>query len=132
VKPVRLLDFRGVSAIHAELITRYGGSMGLRDAGLLESAIARPAHLHVYEEDASVARLCATLGWGLLKNRAFIDGNKRVALGAMVVFLELNGYELICSEAEETDMVLRAAASEMNEAQWNEWIERVAQAKSAA
>jgi death on curing protein len=129
VKPVRLLDFRGVSAIHAELITRYGGSMG---AGLLESAIARPAHLHVYEEDASVARLCATLGWGLLKNRAFIDGNKRVALGAMVVFLELNGYELICSEAEETDMVLRAAASEMNEAQWNEWIERVAQAKSAA
>jgi death on curing protein len=97
--------------------------MGLRDAGLLESAIARPAHLHVYEEDASVARLCATLGWGLLKNHAFIDGNKRVALGAMVVFLELNGYEFICSEAEETDMVLRAAASELNEAEWNEWIE---------
>lgn len=132
MRPVRLLDFRGVRAIHAELIVRYGGSTGLRDAGLLESAIARPAHLHVYEEDASIARLCATLGWGLLKNHAFIDGNKRVALAAMVVFLELNGHEFTCSEAEETDMVLRAAASELNEAQWNEWVERVAQAKPTA
>jgi death on curing protein len=132
VKPVRLLDFRGVSAIHAELILRYGGSMGLRDAGLLESAIARPSNLHVYEENASVARPCATLGWGLLENHAFIDGNKRVALGAMVAFLELNGHEFTCSEAEETDMVLRAAASELNEMQWNELVERVARPKPAA
>lgn len=129
MKPVRLLDFRGVSAIHAELIMRYGGSMGLRDAGLLESAIAR---LSVYEEDASVAKPCATLGWGLLKNHAFIDGNKRVALGAMVAFLELNGHEFTCSEAEETNIVLRAAASELNEMQWNEWVERIARPKPAA
>jgi death-on-curing protein len=126
-----LLNFRGVSAIHAELITRYGGSMGLPDASLLESAIARPANLHVYEEDASIARLCATLGWGLLKNHAFVDGNKRVALGAMVAFLELNGHELTCSEAEETDMVLRAAASELNEPEWDEWVETVARAKQS-
>jgi len=105
--------------------------MGLRDAGLLESAIARPANLHIYEEDASIARLCASLGWGLLKNHAFIDGNKRVALGAMVTFLELNGHELTCSEAEETDMVLRAAASELNELEWNAWVETVARAKKS-
>jgi death on curing protein len=129
MRSVRLVDFRGVSAIHAELIARYGGSTGLRDAGLLESAIARPAHLHVYDEDASIARLCATLGWGLLKNHAFIDGNKRVALGAMVVFFELNGHEFVCTEAEETAMVLRAAASELNETGWNEWIETVMRAK---
>jgi death-on-curing protein len=103
--------------------------MGLCDAGLLESAIARPANLH--EEDASIARLCASLGWGLLKNHAFIDGNKGVALGAMVTFLELNGHELTCSEAEETDMVLRAAASELNELEWNAWVETVARAKKS-
>jgi len=129
VRPVRLLDVRAVSAIYAELITRYGGTVGLRDGGLLESAIAPPANLHVDEEDASVAILCASLGWALLRKHAFIDGNKRVALGAMVVFLELNGYEFICSEAEETDMVLRAATSELNETEWNEWIETATQLK---
>jgi death on curing protein len=76
-----------------------------------------------------MGKLTASLGWGLVKNHAFIDGNKRIALGAMVAFLELNGHELDCSEAEETAFLLRAAASEIDEAEWTEWLERTVRAK---
>lgn len=107
-----------VRTIHSELIQAYGGSYGVRDAGLLESALMRPQHLEAYEPEASIGQLAAVLGWGLLKNRAFVDGNKRVALAALVTFLKLNGYILTCSEVEETAMVLRAAASEIAEEAW--------------
>jgi len=113
-----------VRAIHADLIAGYGGSHGLRDLGLLELALARseqPAH---YEPDAGVGRLAAMLGWGLIKNHAFLDGNKRVALATVVTFLKLNGYALTCSEVEETAMVLRAVASEIDEPEWTAWVAR--------
>ncbi len=113
-----------VKAIHSELIRHYGGSYGLRDAGLLESALARPEQIEHYEASASVGRLAAALGWGLIKNNAFVDGNKRVGLGAMVTMLRRNGHKLHCSEAEETTMVLRAAASATEEAAWMAWVER--------
>lgn len=113
-----------VRAIHSDLIQRYGGSYGMRDPGLLESALARPQHLANYEPDAGVARMAAALGRDLVRNHAFVDGNKRVALGAVVTFLKLNGYRLTCSEVEETAMVLRAAASEMEEEEWTAWVVR--------
>jgi death on curing protein len=109
-----------VKAIHSELIQRYGGSYGLRDAQLLESALARPQQ-H-YNGSASVAELAAVLGWGLIKNHAFVDGNKRIGLAAMVTFLTRNGCRLICPEIEETAMVLRVAASEIDEIQWTAWV----------
>ena len=127
---LRWLSIEGVKVIHGELINRYGGSPGLRDENLLASAVMRPIHLQTYEPEASVARLTASLGWGLVKNHAFIDGNKRIALAAMVTFLELNHYELDCSEAEETTMVLRAAASEISEEQWNDWFQGTVRAKA--
>jgi death-on-curing protein len=68
--------------------------------------------------------LSTTLGWGLIKNHAFIDGNKRIGLVAMVVFLHVNGYRLTTDAVEETVMVLRAAASEIDEAGWTAWVER--------
>ncbi|CAN5572110.1 type II toxin-antitoxin system death-on-curing family toxin [soil metagenome] len=113
-----------VRAIHSDLIERYGGSFGLRDLGLLESALARPLHLESYSPDAGVGELAAVLGWGLVKNHAFIDGNKRVALAGIITFLKLNGYLLTCSEVEETTMVLKAAASEISEAEWTAWVAR--------
>jgi len=70
----------------------------------------------------AVPELAAAYAWGLLRNHPFVDGNKRVALATMVVFLELNGWELRCSEAEETAMVLGAAAGEMKEAAWTKWV----------
>jgi death-on-curing protein len=116
-----------VKAIHSELIQRYGGSYGLRDAALLESAIARPRQLAHYNGKASVAELAAVLGWGLIKNNAFVDGKKRIGLAAMVTFLTRNGCRFTCPEIEETAMVLRAAASEIDETQWTAWVvQRVA------
>ena len=114
-----------IRAIHSDLIQRYGGSYGLRDAGLLESALARPQQLANYEPNATIAHLAAVLGWGLLKNHAFLDGTKRIGIAAMITFLKLNSYQLTCSEAEETAMVLHAAASELAEPEWIAWVHRV-------
>ncbi len=97
-------------ALHRQQIDRFGGAPGLRDAGLLESAVLRAEYKWLYEPASSVAVLAASLAWGLIKNHAFVDGNKRIGFAAMVVFLDRNGYRLTCSEVEETAMVLRAAA----------------------
>ena len=120
----KFLDVATVEALHQQQIERFGGSYGLRDAGLLESAVVRAQNKANYEDDSSAAVLAATLGWGLIKSHAFIDGNKRIGLVAMVVFLHLNGYRLTTDAAEETAMVLRAAASEMTEPEWTAWVER--------
>jgi len=77
-----------------------------------------------YDPDATVANVGASLSWGLIKNHAFIDGNKRIGLGALAVFLRANGWVLTCSVAEETGMVLRASASEITEAEWTAWVVR--------
>ena len=110
--------------MHSELIRTFGGSYGLRDAGLLDSASARPRQLVNYCPDATTGQLAAALCWGLVKNHAFIDGNKRIALAALITFLRLNGWRLTCSEAEETAMMLRAAASEITEDEFMAWVER--------
>ena len=102
----------------------------MRAAASLESAIARPKHLATYKRGIAVPELAAAYAWGLLRNHPFVDGNKRTALAAMVVFLELNGWELGCSEAEETATVLRAAAGEITEHEWNQWVQRTAKGKS--
>lgn len=130
MKCLRWLTAKAVLAIHEEVIVRYGGVSGLRDDGLLESGVARPQNLAAYEQKISVASLSAAYAWGLLRNHPFVDGNKRTALAAMVVFLELNGWELGCSEAEETGMVLRAAAGEITERAWTEWVRRSTKKKS--
>jgi death on curing protein len=70
------------------------------------------------------ASVAASLGWGLIKNHAFIDGNKRIGIAALITFLTLNGHQLTCSTQEEISMVIRAAASEMTEEEWIAWVER--------
>ena len=124
MKRLRWLTAEAVAAIHEELIGRYGGVSGVRDDGLLQSAVARPQQLAAYEPKATVPKLAAAYAWGLLRNHPFVDGNKRIALAAMVVFLDLNGWELTCSEAEETAMILQAAAGEIMEEAWSEWVRR--------
>ncbi|HTZ89056.1 MAG TPA: type II toxin-antitoxin system death-on-curing family toxin [Alloacidobacterium sp.] len=127
----RTLNAAGVIAIHEELIARYGGTQGLRDRNLLESALARPLHLATYQHDVTIPDLAASYSWGLLRNHPFVDGNKRIALASIVVFLALNGWELICSEAEETAMILRAAAGEIDETYWSQWLKQVSRKKRA-
>jgi death-on-curing protein len=110
--------------VHQRLIETYGGLAGIRDQNALESAIARPKNLAAYTGEASVGALGATLAWALVRSHPFTDGNKRAALAALTTFLEINGYELICTEAEETAMILLAAASEMTEEEFAGWVER--------
>ncbi len=91
---------------------------------MLESAVSRAENKVNYDPDATVANVGASFAWGLIKNHAFIDGNKRIGLGALVVFLKADGFRLTCSVEEETAMVLRVAASEIDGAAWTAWVER--------
>ena len=126
MKAVRWLSANAIIAIHEELVSRYGGVSGLRSPELLDSAIARPKHLAAYKDKVMVPQLAASYAWGLLRNHPFVDGNKRIALAAAIVFLDLNGWELGCSEAEETAMVLQAAAGEITEQAWSRWVQKSA------
>ena len=130
MKRLRWLTAGAVVAIQEELISRYGGIPGLRGIGLLESAIARPQHLAAYKRNLTVPALAAAYGWGLLRTHPFVDGNRRIALAATVVFLDLNGWELSCSQAEETAMILRAAAREIGEREWSDWARHSARKKA--
>lgn len=107
--------------IHAELIGRFGGREGLRDVGVLESALARPKHKFSYGEH-DLAALAAAYGFGLVRDHAFTDGNKRIGFAAMIVFLGLNGIDFVVPEAEATAMVLALATGEASEALLARWL----------
>ena len=110
-----------VIAMHDEQIAEHGGSLGIRDAGLLSSALARPQNQAVYGEP-SVFDLAAAYAFGIIRNHPFVDGNKRTGFLAAYVFLDLNGWELMASEAEAAAAVLALAASEMDEAGFADWL----------
>ncbi|HWK55314.1 MAG TPA: type II toxin-antitoxin system death-on-curing family toxin [Hyphomicrobiales bacterium] len=104
-----------IEAIHAEQLRQHGGGAGLRDEGLLESALNRPLQKPHYA-DADVFELAAAYLFGLVKNHPFIDGNKRTAFLAADVFLALNGWSLEATQEEIIVFVLGVAASEIDEA----------------
>ncbi len=110
-----------VIAMHGEQISEHGGSLGIRDAGLLSSAIARPQNLAAYGEP-SVFDLAAVYAFGIIRNHPFVDGNKRTGFLAAYVFLDLNGWELISSEVEAVAAVLALATNEMDEADFASWL----------
>lgn len=87
-------------AIHSDQVREHGGSLGLRDAGLLESALARPMNRFQYQEDADLCDLAAAYGVGIARNHPFVDGNQRVAFQAMYVFLGLNRLRIDAAEEE--------------------------------
>ena len=116
------LDQRSVLALHAELIREYGGLTGVRDEGLLESAMARPQNLVAYG-DPTLAEMAAAYTFGIARNHPFIDGNKRVALAAADVFLQLNGHEINAAEVEAVAVIRDLAAGELGEDELAAWIE---------
>lgn len=120
-----------VVALHALAIKEFGGSHGIRDEGLLESALARPRHQVAYGEPSLFA-LAASYAFGLAKNHAFVDGNKRVAFAAIDVFLQLNGYELSASDVEATVVMQDLAAGALSEDDLARWIEVNARAVTGA
>ena len=110
-----------VLALHEQLLAEFGGSPGLRDESLLDSALARPRNLHVYGHP-SIHELAASYAFGLVKNHAYIDGNKRIGFAIAALILELNGHPLGASEADATVRTLALAAGAMNEAEYAEWL----------
>lgn len=115
------LDQRTVLALHAELIREYGGLAGVRDEGLLESAMARPQNLVAYGTP-TLAEMAAAYAFGIARNHPFVDGNKRVALAAADVFLQLNGHEIIAEEVEAVAIIRDLAAGEIDEEDLAAWI----------
>jgi death on curing protein len=114
-----------VEALHADQVREHGGQLGLRDIGLLESALARPQNVWTYEPDADLAALAAEYGFGLARNHAFLDGNKRVAFVATNVFLIMNGLEIEAPEPEVVNTMLRVAEGRMDCDAYAAWIRTV-------
>lgn len=108
-------------AVHDEQIAEHGGPAGLRDAALLESALARPQQLAAYGQP-DVAALAAAYGFGLARNHPFVDGNKRTAFIAIELFLALNGHELRATDVDCVSTMLDLAAGELSEDALAAWI----------
>lgn len=111
-----------VDAVHHDSLTTHGGLAGVRDEGLLESALARPQQMHAYAETTDIAALAAAYAYGLARNHPYHDGNKRIAFMTMAVFAELNGHEFEASEADVVETMLRLAAGELEEDALTEWL----------
>ena len=108
-------------AIHDEQLAEHGGAAGARDLGAFESAMARPVNLAAYGEH-DLAALAASYGFGLARNHAFVDGNKRAAFLCVGLFLAINGWRLKASQLEATSAMLAVAGGELEEAVFAEWL----------
>lgn len=109
--------------IHSEQLAIFGGPPGLRDEGMLVSALERPRNKWAYGEDGLTV-LAAAYAYGLARNHAFVDGNKRIAFAVMVVFLEKNGIDLEFPQGEAVEVILDLAAGKLTEAELAAWIAR--------
>jgi death on curing protein len=117
------LERRAVLILHERSIARHGGLRGLRDEGLLESALARPHNILHYESNVSLSRLAAAYAIGIARNHPFLDGNKRTAFAALGTFLKSNGWRLRATQPDATRTMLMVAAGEMSEVELTAWIE---------
>jgi death on curing protein len=117
----RWLDTTIVLDVHAEQLALFGGADGIRDLGLLESALARPINKYGYGE-SDLAALAAAYAFGIARNHPFVDGNKRAAFASIIVFLGLNGFDLDAPQAEATAIILGLAAGDITEEVLAAWI----------
>ncbi|MGA8613623.1 MAG: type II toxin-antitoxin system death-on-curing family toxin [Xanthobacteraceae bacterium] len=119
--PLKWLTYDQVIAIHSRQLRRFGGAAGLRDDGLRRSAIERPVNKWHYEQ-AELPELAAAYAFGLAKNHAFVDGNKRIAFMSMMAFLRKNGVRFAPEQAHATKIILSLAAGEVSEESLARWI----------
>jgi death-on-curing protein len=117
------LSDRAARYIHSDQVTEHGGLAGPSREGLLEAALARPPNLYAYApKEATMARLAASYGYGLCRGHCFPDGNKRLALVAMDVFLRMNGRQLTAAEEDAVVTMLAVAAGELTEDELAAWV----------
>ena len=115
------LRLEAILAAHDDQLAEHGGGVGIRNQGLLESALARPLNLHAYGEP-SLPKLAAAYAFGIARNHPFVDGNKRTALVAAETFLGLNGVDLTATDLECVEVFLSLAAGETTEEALADWI----------
>lgn len=109
--------------LHEESLATFGGARGLRDEGLFDSALARPRNAHAYNASSTIAELAASYGFGITKNHAFLDGNKRAAFLAIGLFLAINGQRLMADPVEAIQTMLAVAGGALDERGLSRWIE---------
>ncbi len=118
----RWLDPSYVVAIQADQFRSHGGAAGIRDRGLLDSALARAKNLFAHDPDADLAALAAAYGLGIARNHPFVDGNKRVSFQAMYLFLGLNGLRIEAPEEEVVLLTIGVASGDVDEAELAAWL----------
>ena len=123
------IDERDVLAIHDRLLALHGGATGVRDRGLLQSALARPRQHHSYAKTSDVVEMAALYTAGIVRNHPFIDGNKRTGFVIGVLFLELHGFDFTASEADATQAVMALASGTLDEAAFTAWLRENAKPK---
>jgi death on curing protein len=117
------IDEQDTIAIHRQQIAEHGGSDGVRDMGLLQSALARPLNAYHYNHVVSLAKLAACYAFGIAKNHAFVDGNKRTALVVSLTFLKVNGYKLNSTQEENHLAFYQLAEGTLSEEELAAWME---------
>jgi len=123
MKEIQFIELEIVLAIHEMQIAEYGGSDGIRDMGLLESALGKPQNLYAYEPASSIFELAASYAYGISKNHPFIDGNKRAALVTCDTFLKDNSYEIKAGDEETYKTFYLLAAGQVSERSLSRWLE---------
>lgn len=119
---IKWVQAGSVFAMHQRQIAEHGGTEGVRDEGLLLSAMARPENLNAYGENVDLAALAASYAFGIAKNHPFLDGNKRTALVVAVTFLNLNGFDFDAPEEETYITFLKLAEGTLAEGELAEWL----------
>lgn len=120
----RWLLARAVDWFHERSIDRFGGSHGIRDRALIESALSRPKNRWAYGPECDVADLAASYAFGLAKNHGYVDGNKRIAFIAMIVFLYRNGLLLEAPDDGAIDLMIGVASGERSEDDIADWVRK--------
>jgi death-on-curing protein len=118
----RWIDRRALLFLHEESLATFGGASGMRDEGLFDSALASPMNKFIHDRIADLATLAAAYGFGLCRNHAFVDGNKRVAFLAIGLFLLLNGKRLVATDVESIQTTIALAAGTLDEEGLADWI----------
>ena len=118
----RWIDKRALLLLHEESLTAFGGARGMRDEGLLDSALDRARNQYLYEKGVDLAALAAAYGFGIAKNHPFVDGNKRAAFLGLGLFLAINGKRLRAEQVDSIRTILALAAGDIDEKQLAEWI----------
>ncbi|HEV2961737.1 MAG TPA: type II toxin-antitoxin system death-on-curing family toxin [Candidatus Angelobacter sp.] len=116
------IDERDALVLHDRLLALHGGAAGLRDGGLLKSALARPQQQFVYAKSADIIDMATAYTAGIVRNHPFVDGNKRTGFVVGILFLELNGYHFTASEEDAAQAVLELAAGNLNEAGYSSFL----------